>query len=189
MVAEKKGTIRFYDLLTQQAILSLDCGQSPLMSADWCLTNTIKVGAVAGNDWLIWDITRSRQAVGNRGGTLKLLLLRQSLDDNVCLFFFVCVFDSYPQEKRPAHIDKARFFKYEACFAFSLNKRDLICFDGVRHFCFFRWSRANENLFATTGCPGKISSQLLIHHLGHPQVCLLFYLPEHDYLLMSITLS
>lgn len=60
MVAEKKGTIRFYDLLTQQAILSLDCGQSPLMSADWCLTNTIKMGAVAGNDWLIWDITRSR---------------------------------------------------------------------------------------------------------------------------------
>ncbi|KAG7267312.1 hypothetical protein CRUP_030077 [Coryphaenoides rupestris] len=31
------------------------------------------------------------------------------------------------------------------------------------------WSRANENLFATTGFPGKISSQLLIHHLGHPQ--------------------
>lgn len=58
MVAEKKGTIRFYDLVTQQAILSLDCG--PVMSADWCLTNTIKVGAVAGNDWLIWDITRSR---------------------------------------------------------------------------------------------------------------------------------
>lgn len=60
MVAEKKGTIRFYDLLAQQAILSLDCGQSPLMSADWCLSNTIKVGAVAGSDWLIWDITRSR---------------------------------------------------------------------------------------------------------------------------------
>lgn len=33
-----------------------------------------------------------------------------------------------------------------------------------------RWSRASENLFATTGCPGKICSQLLIHHLGHPQV-------------------
>ncbi|CAL8322977.1 unnamed protein product [Lota lota] len=108
MVAEKKGTIRFYDLVTQQAILSLDCGHSPLMSADWCLANTIKVGGVAGSDWLIWDITRS----------------------------------SYPQEKRPAHIDKARLIK---------------------------WSRANENLFATTGCPGKISSQLLIHHLGHPQ--------------------
>lgn len=33
-----------------------------------------------------------------------------------------------------------------------------------------RWSRASENLFATTGCPGKLSSQLLVHHLGHPQV-------------------
>lgn len=60
MVAEKKGTIRFYDLVTQQAILSLDSGQMPLMSADWCLTNTIKVGAVVGSDWVIWDITRSR---------------------------------------------------------------------------------------------------------------------------------
>ncbi|XP_005934292.1 nucleoporin Nup37 [Haplochromis burtoni] len=106
MVAEKKGTIRFYDMVTQQAILSLE--SELLMSADWCLTNTIKVGGVSGSDWLIWDITRS----------------------------------SYPQEKRPAHIDKARLF---------------------------RWSRANENLFATTGCPGKINTQLIIHHLGHPQ--------------------
>ncbi|KTF92050.1 hypothetical protein cypCar_00016076 [Cyprinus carpio] len=60
MVAEKKGTIRFYDLVTQHAILSLDSGQVPLMSADWCLTNTIKVGAVVANEWVIWDITRSR---------------------------------------------------------------------------------------------------------------------------------
>ncbi|XP_067283389.1 nucleoporin Nup37 [Pseudorasbora parva] len=108
MVAEKKGTIRFYDLVTQHAILSLDSGQMPLMSADWCLTNTIKVGAVVANDWVIWDITRS----------------------------------SYPLEKRPAHVGKARHF---------------------------RWSRANENLFTTTGYPGKINSQLLVHHLGHPQ--------------------
>ncbi|XP_026877392.2 nucleoporin Nup37 [Electrophorus electricus] len=112
MVAEKKGTIRFYDLVTQQAVLSLDSGGMPLMSADWCLSNTIKVGAVVGSDWLIWDITRS----------------------------------SYPQEKRPAHLDKARLF---------------------------RWSRANEDLFSTTGYPGKISSQLLVHHLGHPQPVLI----------------
>ncbi|XP_072915850.1 nucleoporin Nup37 [Hemitrygon akajei] len=111
MVAEKNGTIRFYDLVTQQAILSLDCGQMPLMSADWCLGNTIKVGAVAGNDWLIWDITRS----------------------------------SYPQEKRPSHLDGAQRF---------------------------RWSKTNENLFATIGYPGKMDSQLLVHHLGHPQAIL-----------------
>ncbi|MGH0117207.1 UNVERIFIED_CONTAM: hypothetical protein FKN15_046128 [Acipenser sinensis] len=109
MVAEKNGMVRFYDLITQQAILSLDCGLTPLMSADWCFANTIKVGAVAGNDWVIWDITRS----------------------------------SYPQEKRPAHVDRTRLFK---------------------------WSKANENIFATTGCPGKINSQLLVHHLGHPQL-------------------
>ncbi|KAJ7399112.1 Nucleoporin Nup37 [Pitangus sulphuratus] len=76
MVAEKNGTIRFYDLITQQAILSLECEQTPLMSADWCLKNTLKIGAVAGSDWLIWDITRS----------------------------------SYPQDKRPVHVDRARLF-------------------------------------------------------------------------------
>ncbi|RXM30188.1 N-acetylglucosamine-1-phosphotransferase subunits alpha/beta [Acipenser ruthenus] len=108
MVAENNGMVRFYDQITQQAILSLDCGQAPLMPADWCFANTIKVGAVAGNDWIIWDITRS----------------------------------SYPQEKRSAHVDRTRLFK---------------------------WSKANENIFATTGCPGKINSWLLVHHLGHPQ--------------------
>ncbi|XP_032700161.1 nucleoporin Nup37 isoform X1 [Lontra canadensis] len=112
MVAEKNGTIRFYDLLTQQAILSLESEQMPLMSAHWCLKNTFKVGAVAGNDWLIWDITRS----------------------------------SYPQDKRPVHMDQA---------------------------CLFRWSTINENLFATTGYPGKIASQFQIHHLGHPQPVLI----------------
>ncbi|XP_025027163.1 nucleoporin Nup37 isoform X2 [Python bivittatus] len=95
MVAEKNGTIRFYDLVTHQAILSLTTDQTPLMSASWCLKNTFKVGAVAGNDWFIWDITRSR------------------------------------------------------------------------------WSRVNENLFATTGYPGKMISQLLVHHLGHPQPILI----------------
>ncbi|NXI98860.1 NUP37 protein, partial [Psophia crepitans] len=108
MVAERNGTIRFYDLITQQAILSLECEQTPLMSADWCLKNTLKVGAVAGSDWLIWDIAYS----------------------------------SYPQDKRPVHVDRARLF---------------------------RWSRVTENLFATTGYPGKTTTQLLVHHLGHPQ--------------------
>ncbi|XP_073476419.1 nucleoporin Nup37 isoform X1 [Aquarana catesbeiana] len=107
MVAEKTGTIRFYDLTTHQAILSLESMQVPLMSADWCLKNTFRVGAVAGNDWVIWEMPRS----------------------------------SYPQDNKPSHADRARFF---------------------------RWSKCNENLFATTGCPGKMNSQLLIHHLGHP---------------------
>nr|KAF6453311.1 nucleoporin 37 [Molossus molossus] len=97
---------------TFKAILSLESEQMPLMSAHWCFKNTFKVGAVAGNDWLIWDITRS----------------------------------SYPQVKRPVHMDRA---------------------------CIFRWSTINENLFATTGYPGKMASQFQIHHLGHPQPILI----------------
>uniref|UniRef100_A0A8C0XXS7 Nucleoporin 37 n=1 Tax=Cyprinus carpio carpio TaxID=630221 RepID=A0A8C0XXS7_CYPCA len=62
MVAEKKGTIR---------------GQVLLMSADRCLTNTIKVGAVVATIWMI-NTTLSR----------------------------------YPLVKRPAHVDKARHFRF-----------------------------------------------------------------------------
>lgn len=60
MVAEKKGVIRFYSLATQQAFLSLDCGHVPLVSADWCYANTVRVAAVAGTDWFIFDTSRSR---------------------------------------------------------------------------------------------------------------------------------
>ncbi|XP_072856126.2 nucleoporin Nup37 [Pogona vitticeps] len=128
MVAEKNGTIRFYDLRTHQAILSLTTDQTPLMSASWCLKNTFKVGAVAGNDWFIWDITQS----------------------------------SYPAEKRPVHADRARLF---------------------------RWSKVNENLFATTGYPGKMNSQLLVHHLGHSQPILIGSVPVGSGLTWHRTLS
>ena len=60
MVAEKSGLVRFYDLLSQQPIMSLSTGQVPLMSADWCKKNALKVGAVARDNWLIWDASKSR---------------------------------------------------------------------------------------------------------------------------------
>nr|XP_060632860.1 nucleoporin Nup37 [Anolis sagrei ordinatus]XP_060632862.1 nucleoporin Nup37 [Anolis sagrei ordinatus] len=128
MVAEKNGTIRIYDLVTHQAVLSLTTDQTPLMSASWCLKNTFKVGAVAGSDWYIWDIARS----------------------------------SYPVEKRPVHADRARLF---------------------------RWSKVNEKLFATTGYPGKMTSQLLVHHLGHPQPILIGSAPVGSGLTWHRTLS
>ena len=59
-MAEKNGIIRFYNLLGQQPIMSLDCGHSPLLSADWCLTNPMRIGAVAGTDWFIFDTAKSR---------------------------------------------------------------------------------------------------------------------------------
>ncbi|XP_069620371.1 nucleoporin Nup37 [Ranitomeya imitator] len=107
MVAEKTGIIRIYDLSRHQAILSLESLQTPLMSADWCLQNTFRVGAVAANDWIFWEMPHS----------------------------------SCPQATKPVHSDRARCFK---------------------------WSKCNENIFATTGCPGKMNTQLLIHHLEHP---------------------
>ena len=60
MVAEKKGIIRFYSLATQQAFLSLDCGHVPLVSADWCFSNSVRIAAMAGTDWFIFDTSRSR---------------------------------------------------------------------------------------------------------------------------------
>lgn len=59
MVAEKNGIIRFYDLVSQQPIMSLSTAQLPLVSADWCKANALKVGAVARDDWLIWDMSKS----------------------------------------------------------------------------------------------------------------------------------
>ena len=60
MVAEKKGIIRFYNVLTQQPIMSLDCGVSPLLAADWSQGNSLQVAALAGSDWLVFDTSRSR---------------------------------------------------------------------------------------------------------------------------------
>jgi len=63
MVAEKNGIIRFYDLVNQQAIMSLSVGHAPLMDANWCPTDPLKVGAVALDDWHIWDMSKSRFVV------------------------------------------------------------------------------------------------------------------------------
>ncbi|XP_038073500.1 nucleoporin Nup37-like [Patiria miniata] len=62
MVAEKRGTIRFYDLLNQQPIMSLDAGHVMLKSADWCPSDPTRVGAAVEGEWMVWDITRSSRA-------------------------------------------------------------------------------------------------------------------------------
>ncbi|XP_074661061.1 nucleoporin Nup37-like [Tubulanus polymorphus] len=59
MVAEKNGVIRFYNLVAQQPMMSLDCGQQPLLAADWCLRNSLKVAAVSATDLHVFDISVS----------------------------------------------------------------------------------------------------------------------------------
>ena len=60
MVAEQSGKIRFYDITSMRPIMSLNVGLKPIFSADWSPVNPLKVGAVAGNDWYIWDVSKSR---------------------------------------------------------------------------------------------------------------------------------
>jgi len=58
LVAEKNGLIHLYNILSHQAILSLDSGCVPLMSADWSPSNCLLVAAVAGGELLVWDMSR-----------------------------------------------------------------------------------------------------------------------------------
>ena len=60
MVAQKNGVIKIFSLELQLQIMSLDCGYSPLMSADWSRLDDDIVAAIAGNDWLIFQLSRSR---------------------------------------------------------------------------------------------------------------------------------
>ena len=96
MVAEKNGFIRFYDLISQRPIMSLSAGQVPLISADWCKTNGLKVGAVASDDWLIWDMSKSRYAtrktlypwrvpIGTRHSFVNILWISMNFFHENCL--------------------------------------------------------------------------------------------------------
>lgn len=60
LVAEKNGVIHLYNILSHQAILSVDSGSIPLMSADWSSSNSLYVAAIAAGELLVWDISRPR---------------------------------------------------------------------------------------------------------------------------------
>lgn len=58
LVAEKKGVIHFYNVRSQQAIISIDSPKNPLMCADWSLNNCNFVTALAGGEIVTWDLSR-----------------------------------------------------------------------------------------------------------------------------------
>lgn len=60
MVAQKDGTIRLFSLHNDQPFMSMKCGSSPLMSADWSRHNNLLIGAVAGSEWFVFNISLSR---------------------------------------------------------------------------------------------------------------------------------
>ncbi|ESO89119.1 hypothetical protein LOTGIDRAFT_203162 [Lottia gigantea] len=106
LVGQKNGVIRIFSLHNQQPIMSLNCGQTPLMSTDWSRHNCLLVGAIAGSDWMMFDTSLSSQ----------------------------------PIEKRQAHIDGGKIF---------------------------RWSRCHESLLATIGRPGR---QIKVFNTRHQQL-------------------
>ncbi|XP_077492936.1 nucleoporin Nup37-like isoform X2 [Amblyomma americanum] len=62
LVAEKWGTLRLYNAMTKPAlsIMSLETGQAGLLlSADWSLSNSLLLGAVAGPHCFLWETGRS----------------------------------------------------------------------------------------------------------------------------------
>uniref|UniRef100_T1IQ05 Nucleoporin Nup37 n=1 Tax=Strigamia maritima TaxID=126957 RepID=T1IQ05_STRMM len=72
MVAEKKGIIRFYNLITQQPLMSLDSNKQPLLMADWCNQNSLEVGCAAGSDCCIWDTSRSSRPIDSHTVHMEL---------------------------------------------------------------------------------------------------------------------
>jgi len=60
MVAQKNGVIKIFSLDLLQQIMSLDCGIVPLMAADWNRLDEDLIAVVAGTEWLIFQISRSR---------------------------------------------------------------------------------------------------------------------------------
>lgn len=59
MVAEKGGRVCFYNTSIRQPIRTAECPKVPLLQADWSLANSSKVGAVAGSNWYLWDVSQS----------------------------------------------------------------------------------------------------------------------------------
>lgn len=58
LVAQKNGTIRIYDIVSQRPFMSFSTLTSPLKCVDWSTANPIRVGGVVSNEWEIWDISQ-----------------------------------------------------------------------------------------------------------------------------------
>ena len=62
MVAEQSGRIRFYDMEdiengnNFQPILCLEADSGTLVSCHWSPTNSLRVGAAVGGEWVLWNI-------------------------------------------------------------------------------------------------------------------------------------
>ena len=59
MVAEKRGVIHMYNVISQQIVMSVETPKSPLMSADWAISNRLYVVALAAGEIVTWNLKHS----------------------------------------------------------------------------------------------------------------------------------
>jgi len=60
VVGEQNGCIRAYNSTTFQPVFTLNSMQSigNMMSCDWSILNPVKIGAVIGKQWFVWNIQK-----------------------------------------------------------------------------------------------------------------------------------
>jgi len=58
LIGLKSGVISILNLSTYSAIMSLDCGAAPLLSTDWCLTNSLMLSAAVSTEAVVFDLSR-----------------------------------------------------------------------------------------------------------------------------------
>lgn len=56
LVAEKRGTIHIYNILSKQIALSIETTKAPLMSADWSIKNHLMVTALSAGEIITFDL-------------------------------------------------------------------------------------------------------------------------------------
>lgn len=56
LVAERRGIVHMYNVVSQTTVLSVESVKSPLMCADWATSNRLYIGALAGDEILTWNL-------------------------------------------------------------------------------------------------------------------------------------
>lgn len=59
-MAEKSGIIRFYDMMSLTAFMSVETRSSAVMkSMNWSTEDSNRIDVLCGDDWLLFDIASS----------------------------------------------------------------------------------------------------------------------------------
>eukprot|EP00007_Cunea_sp_BSH-02190019_P002296 CAMPEP_0174230978 /NCGR_PEP_ID=MMETSP0417-20130205/1610_1 /TAXON_ID=242541 /ORGANISM="Mayorella sp, Strain BSH-02190019" /LENGTH=355 /DNA_ID=CAMNT_0015308761 /DNA_START=156 /DNA_END=1219 /DNA_ORIENTATION=- len=69
MVAHAGGEICIQDLRSNRVALRMHApSTAPLSSVDWCVLDSLRVGAASGSEWFVWDLSSSSDPLQARVG-------------------------------------------------------------------------------------------------------------------------